>query len=85
MKYKNKFRHGYMETGKMVSDVPTALSPENAHIFVLKLCFFTFRAHIKTSNTLHTVDCKTGCKWKTTVTRHVEMTKPRFARNSCCI
>ena len=37
MKYKNKFRHGYMETRKMVSDVPTALSPENIHIFVLKL------------------------------------------------
>jgi len=40
-----------MENRKMVSDVPTALSTENIHIFVLKLYFFTFRAHIKTSNT----------------------------------
>jgi hypothetical protein len=52
MKYKNKFRHGYMEARKMASDVRTALSPENVHIFVIKQCFFfTFRAHIKTSNT----------------------------------
>jgi hypothetical protein len=40
MKYKNKFRHGYMEARKMDSDVRTALSPENIHIFVKKLCFY---------------------------------------------
>jgi len=42
IKYKNKFRHGYMETRKMFSDVHTALSPENINIFVLKLCFLLF-------------------------------------------
>jgi len=31
-----------MEARKMVSDVPTALSPENIQIFVLKLCALPF-------------------------------------------
>jgi len=75
-----------MEARKIASDVRTALSPENVHIFVIKLrFFFTFRAHIKTSNTWNTAVCKIGCKCKTTGTRNVVMTKPRFTRDCCCI
>ena len=45
------YRNGYVKARKMVSDVPIALSPENVHIFMLKLSIVSFCAEIKTANT----------------------------------